>query len=219
MPAAQLLTAGLEKALNHLLSLDPAAASELGSLAGKQLRVKLQELPWPLIFAFSDRIHVLVQEDSEASPDCSLSLSLSTLQALQDPSQITRLIKDGKLDLEGDIHVAQGFSTVVKNLDIDWEEQLSKHTGDVVAHSLFSTGRRVFELVREKGEQVRKTLSEGALEEKRLAAHPIAVEHFNLSVNDLRSDTDRLEARLSNLEKRLAASQEADGDNETHSIN
>lgn len=216
MPAAQLFTAGLEGAINHLLSLDDGAAKNLVPLSGKQLKVSLRELPRPLLFAFSDRVDVLVAYNEDVKADCSLSLSLSTLQILQDPSQITNLIRQNKLDLQGDIHVAQDFSALIKQLDIDWEEHLSRYTGDVFAHTVFSTGRRLFETIRSKSDAILSTLSEGAVEEKQLAAHPIAVEHFCLEVNTLRSDADRFEARLAELERQLERSNQRSED-ENHS--
>ena len=203
MPAAQLFTGGLEKAINHLISLDPDAAENLSVLAGKRLRVTIKELPWPLVFAFSDQVDVLAAEDEghKDQADCSLRLSLATMESLQNPSLITKLIKQDKLTLDGDIHVAQGFSNLIKQLNIDWEEQLSRYTGDVLAHSVFSFGKSAMAKAKEKADALLTTLAEGALEEKKLAAHPIAVVDFCDQVQALRADTDRLEARLNALSK------------------
>ena len=133
---------------------------------------------------------------------------------MQDPSQITHLIKQDKLSLEGDIHVAQGFSNLVKQLNIDWEEQLSRYTGDVVAHSVFSFGKNAMAKAKEKADALLNTLAEGALEEKKLAAHPIAVMDFCDQVQELRADTDRLEARLNAMcKKRQGESEAAREDN------
>ena len=36
----------------------------------------------------------------------------------------------------------QAFSALLGELDIDWEEELSRYTGDVVAHTLCSGARQ-----------------------------------------------------------------------------
>lgn len=204
MSAAQLLNSAIEKLLNQLLKLDPDSSRRLKPLAGKQLRVTLNEIPWPLIFVFSEQIDLLSsqQTDENTAPvDCEISLSLESLQALQDSSQISQLIQQNKLQLEGDIHVAQHFSALLKDLHIDWEEIFSQYVGDVIAHQSFYTARTLFDQAQQKMSQFSTMFAEAVVEEKGLAAHPVAVEKFCTQVNELRSDTERLTARLARLEQ------------------
>lgn len=203
MPAAQLVSSGLERALNHLIKLDPDSRAGLVPLVDKQLEVQIEEMPWVLVFAFSQRIDVLVNSahSDRNEADCSIALSVESLQKLQDSSQLTTLIQQDKLRLEGDIHVAQDFSQFLKKIDIDWEEQLAKMTSDVFAHSAFVAGKTALEKIEKATGLIIETLSDGAIEEKKLAAHPLAVEDFCLQVSELRSSTERLDARLRQLEK------------------
>ncbi|MDN4502121.1 SCP2 sterol-binding domain-containing protein [Alteromonadaceae bacterium BrNp21-10] len=197
MPAAQLVTAALETFINSVLQLDEQSQQRLLPLAEKQLCVELQEFPWPITFVFSDRIDLLVNSDAQA--DCLMRLSVQTLPQLQDNSQLTQLIQDRKLELIGDIHVAQSFSLLLKELDIDWEEQLARYTGDVVAHQsmqLFKSAQQQFST---RMQSFGSMLSEGALQEKRIAVAALEVKAFNQQVNDLRADTARLEAHLNQL--------------------
>lgn len=205
MPAAQLATAAIELALAQVTKLSPKSEVHLMPLRGKQLQVTLDELPWPLRFHFSEQIDVLAvseQDMSLSKADCSLELSLSTLKKLQDTSQITSLIQQKALVLEGDIQVAQQFSEWVKSLDIDIEELLSRYTGDVVAHTAIRGLKDVGAKLRRHGEAIKDMLRDAALEEKPVAAHPFALEKFSRDVEALRSDAARLEARMANLEKR-----------------
>lgn len=202
MPAAQLVSAAIERIANQFLKLDPDSRQSLVPLYGKQFKVKIDEFPWPLVFAFSDRIDVLIdQNDNVSSPDCSIELSLSTLELLNDSSQITGLIQQQKLTLIGDVNVAQHFSQLMKNINIDWEEQLSKYTSDVFAHSFFSITGAIKNSVNRKLMLVGNTFKDAAMEEKPIAAHPYAVESFCEEVSDLRSDVSRLDARLTLLER------------------
>ncbi|GAC16698.1 ubiquinone biosynthesis accessory factor UbiJ [Aliiglaciecola lipolytica] len=202
MPAAQLVSSAIERVLNHLLKLDSDSASGLKKLAGKQLSVAVHELPWPLIFNFSDRVDVLVgMPDEEVKGDCHLALSIATLQKLKDTSQITRLIQNNDLVLEGDLKVAQQFSQLISELEIDWEEQLSQYTGDLVAHKAFAFGKKLVQNTQAQANRLVATLADAAIEEKRIAAPPILVVDFCDQVNELRSATDRLEAKLNRLER------------------
>ncbi|GAB3013703.1 ubiquinone biosynthesis accessory factor UbiJ [Bowmanella dokdonensis] len=199
MPAPQLMVSALELALNKLLHLDPLSGHRLQPLAGKRLRIQVRELPWPLTFAFSDQVDLLLDEDTEV--DCSMSLSLSTLKDMQDVSQIGQLIQQQRLSLHGDMHTAQSFSNLLKELDIDWEEQLSCYVGDVLAHQTLQFFRSARIDTRQRLERLRQMLSDGALQEKKLAAHPLALEDFSEQVSQLRGDAARFEARLTQLEQ------------------
>jgi len=211
MPFAQLLSAGLELGINQLLKLDPQSQLKLKKLAGKQLKVTIVELPWPLRFSFSHQVDVLAEQNIDNTQpndhaqknhaaDCEIELALETLPELQDSSKISQLIQQNKLLLDGDIHVAQGFSALIKELDIDWEEQLSHYTGDVLAHQTFASMKSVFLSAQQNMQQFSAGLSERLMQEQGLTIPATQVEEFCQQVNGLRSATQRLDARLKLLE-------------------
>ncbi|MDO6692336.1 SCP2 sterol-binding domain-containing protein [Aliiglaciecola sp. 3_MG-2023] len=207
MPAAQLVSSGIERIINQLLKLDASSVLLLQKLSNKQLSVDIHELPWIFKFSFSDQVDVLtVMPDEELLSDCHLALSLSTLQKLKDTSQITRLIQNGELVLEGDVAIAQQFSQLITELDIDWEELLSKYTGDLLAHNTFRLGKKLIHSAKAKANRLATTLGDAAIEEKRIAAPAILVVDFCDQVNELRSATDRLSAKISRLESQSTLS-------------
>lgn len=199
MPAKQLLSSVLETALNALLALDDDSVKRMQPLQEKRLTVALNELPWPITFAFSDRIDVLMEEEGQHA-DCVITLQLSTLNELRDSSQLTRLIQQGKLDLQGDIHVAQHFSTLVKALNIDWEEHLSHYAGDVAAYQISKMAKHAGSKLKQGIERFEQLLFEGAVEEKRLTPHPLEIEQHIEQTHQLRGKTGKLEARIASLE-------------------
>ena len=208
MPFAQFMTSGIELALNQLLRLDEDSQQRLKKLSGKSLQVTIKELPWPLLFSFSEQIDIraVMPSDKDLEPttetvDCLIELNLETLPKLRDSSQLTQLIQQKQLNLIGDIYVAQTFSALIKELDIDWEEQLSGYTGDVVAHQTFASMRTLFDTAKTQIEQGAIELSERLTQSDSIAVKPSEMFEFSKNVSELRSDAERLSARLALLEQ------------------
>ena len=208
MPFAQLVTSGIELAMNQLLKLDDDSQHRLKKLSGKSLQVTIKELPWPLLFTFSDQIDVrtAITADNDFEPipepvDCLIELNLETLPKLKDSSQLTQLIQQKQLNLIGDIYVAQTFSALLKDLDVDWEEQLSGYTGDVVAHQTFTSMRALFDTAKTQIEQGAIELGEYLTQSDSIAVKPSEMMGFSRGVSELRSATERLSARMTLLEK------------------
>ncbi len=203
---AQLVTSGIELAMNQLLKLDDDSQQRLKKLSGKSLQVTIKELPWPLLFSFSEQIDVgtVITSDNDSEPepvDCLIELNLETLPKLRDSSKLTQLIQKKQLNLIGDIYVAQTFSALLKDLDIDWEEHLSQYTGDVAAHQTFTSMRTLFDSAKAQIEQGSVELGERLTQSDSIAVKPIEVAEFSHSVSELRSVTERLSARISFLEQ------------------
>lgn len=199
MPAKQLVASALETALNALLSLDDYSVKRLQPLQEKRLTVILEEISWPVTFAFSDRIDVLMEQDAE-NADCVIKLQLPALNELRDSSQLTRLIQQGKLDLQGNIHVAQHFSVLIKELNIDWEEHLSHYAGDVAAYHMSKLAKQTGSKIKQGIQRFEQLLFEGAVEEKRLTPHPLEIEQHIEHIHQLRGKTGKLESRIASLE-------------------
>lgn len=208
MPLAQLVTSGVELAMNQLLKLDDDSQQRLKKLSGKSLQVTVKELPWPLLFTFSEQIDVrtVIAADhdlaSTSEPvDCLIELNLETLPKLKDSSQLTQLIQQKQLNLIGDIYVAQTFSALLKELDIDWEEQLSGYTGDVIAHQTFTSMRALFDAAKTQIQQGTSELGERLTQSDSIAVKPREMLEFSQGVSDVRGATERLFARVALLEQ------------------
>ena len=98
----------------------------------------------------------------------------------------------------------QAFSALLGELDIDWEEELSRYTGDVVAHTLCSgarpgsppCGARVVPFPASSGRV--------STEEARLALGPLEVASFNDDVEELAQQMKAIELRLARLEQQVS---------------
>ena len=209
MPTSALVTGLLETSLNKLVSLDPKGREKMVALTDCRLSVFLQSTPIQLSLFFSaNHIDVLAElQDfdaliSDLAPNhCVIKTSVDVLPLLRDSSQLTALIRQGKLAVEGELSVAQRVSELAQSIDIDWEEEFAKKTSDVFAHQTFSLAKQAVSHGAQALGRIQTMLANGALEEKPIAAHKLAVIHFNDQVATLRDDVARFEARLAKLEE------------------
>ncbi|KOO02942.1 ubiquinone biosynthesis accessory factor UbiJ [Vibrio nereis] len=200
MPFDPLVTAVVETSLNTLIKDDPELGRRLARLKGQVIQVHLKELNKTLTFVFSQQIDVLANYEGE--PDCYLSLNLAVLPELRDQSNITKLIKQDKLVLEGDIQLAQKFSQLMTDCKPDIEEWLSRATGDVVAHTLVKGAENFGQFVKAQANKHQSHLGQVLTEEWKIAPAPLEVAHFCDQVDELKSHAARVEAKLNQLLER-----------------
>ena len=121
-----------EKVLNPLVAMDPAAHHRLQRLQGKQLALQLRGVDFRLIITAQS--NGLWLNSHQEPVDCAIATELSAIEQLSDPSQLTRLIRENKLQIDGDLQVLQQFSQFFQQLRPDWQEKLSSWIGDAAAH-------------------------------------------------------------------------------------
>ena len=193
-----LLTSALETALNQYLSLDEDVSLFLTPMAGKVIAINIQPFNEMLYFCpTTDKIQLLEHYGSEV--DATISGTLSALGLMGLSSTPMRSIFSGEVKIEGDTHVAHKFQQLFDKLDIDLEEKLSQFTGDIIAHKIGKLFRTSQNWTAETIETFKLNSKEFLQEETRdLPAEPEA-DIFYHQVDKLRSDFDRLTARIEQL--------------------
>ncbi len=197
MPLAPLLTALLETTLNTLISDDPGLIRQRQRLKGKVISLHLRELQQTVTFVFSQQIDVMTGFEGQA--DCYLAFDLSILRQLREQENITQLIKQDQLQLEGDLQLAQKFAALISDCRPDIEEWLSRMIGDVLAHSLVHSVKSMAETLKRQASQSQHHLAQVLTEEWRIAPPALEIAYFCDQVDELTSHTARLEARISQL--------------------
>lgn len=195
----QLLCALAEKLLARLISMDPAARTYLAKLQGKQLAFTLQELPVTLVLtATADTI--LLNQHHETT-DCAITTDLASLRQLSDPSQLTRLIRADVLQIDGDIQVAQQFSHFLQQLHPDWEQALSRYTGDALAHKIARILQQLHQSLQLKSAELQQLTTELVQDELQLSPTPPEVQVFSEQVSQLHSRVELLCQQLSRVQR------------------
>jgi ubiquinone biosynthesis protein UbiJ len=104
----------------------------------------------------------------------------------------------------GDVEFAEAIDYVRRNLQWDYEEDLSRIIGDIAAHRVASVAKQLESWGRETALHVSRAFAEYVTYENPLIASARAVEEFNREVDTLRDDAERLEKRLELCRRRLS---------------
>jgi len=198
----QALCSAIEIAVNQALALNINGVKSLTILEQKTFTIQLTELGFPLSFSVNEH-KILVTSLTERS-DCTVNTSIKTLLELKKQQQITELIKQEKLDVQGEIKVAQQFASIAESLEIDWQSELAKHIGDIPTYKLSQFGSNLMKKFNFATQQIQADASEWLVHEKRLVVTASQINHFSQQVNSLASQTNDITERIQKLSTVIA---------------
>lgn len=182
---------------NRVLRLDPETLQRLGEMEGKVIRLDLGDAERALtIFVLPSAQGLRFAREHDGAPHVTLRGDIPVFARLARTG-----IAVGELQISGDIELGSRFRRVLENIDPDWEEPLARVLGDVVAHRVGQTVRSAFGWGRRATRDIARDTVEYFQEESRLLASRVGVEEFLKAVDSLRSDADRLQKRLEQLER------------------
>ncbi len=195
------LTATIETALERYLSLDPEVAARLAHLHGKVMEVEVRG-PDLHFYLLPTGHGIQVQGHYEGTPDACLRGAPLSLARLALSAQGRRTLFSGAVQLEGDAELGQALQNILNAVDIDWEELLARLTGDVVAHQAGNAVRGAQQWAARTRESLTLDIADYLHEETRQVPARGEVERFAAEVDTLRSDIERLAARVKRLQEK-----------------
>lgn len=196
----QFFCAVAEKAMAKIIAMDPQAASRLARLQGKQLSFRLQE--WPVTLVLTAGKQGLLFNQHDEPVDCAIQTNLASLRQLRDPSQLTRLIKADALQIDGDIQVAQQYSSFFQQLDPDWQQTLSGYIGDAAAHKVARSLEQAQRYISEKASALQQQSVELAQDELKLSPTAAEMADFSNAVSLLAARVEVLLRQLQTVQER-----------------
>jgi len=203
MDVAQLLSAAIENALNRYIRLDPDGPAAFASLEGRVIVIELSGIDVSLaIFPSADEFMLLTDFDGEADA-CLRGTPLAFAKLALAEDKRDQLFS-GEIELSGDTRLANKFSLLFSQLNIDWEELLAKGLGDIAAHKIGNGLRGFQQWLARAGHSVSLDSGEYLQEEARLSPANAELRSFIEQVDQLREGTDRLAARLKLLHNQLS---------------
>lgn len=195
MPLKPLVTGSIETAINALLWREKALKPARQRLIGKVLRVELKEFSSPLVLVFSERqVDVLGAWEGEA--DCTVITRVSVLPQLRNRQQLTALIRNNDLEVQGDLQVVQNLVSLADLAEFDPAELLAPYTGDIAAEGVSKLLRGGAKFLQHGLARQQRYVAETLTEEWRLAPGALEVAWFA-------EETAAVERELAALTKRL----------------
>jgi ubiquinone biosynthesis accessory factor UbiJ len=199
-PLRKLAGRALETALNHTLSLDPDTVQRLAAMNGRAVQLHLRGPELMLAVTVNDgRLCVgPPAEDSHlrvaATPGSLLAMALR---------RGDEGVAPGKVEIAGDADLARRLEKLASTFAPDFEEAFARSFGDVIGVPLARAIRQGLQHARETAGHLVEDGADWLREESRLAVAPGEVDDFLDGVDAVRERSERLEARLARLARRL----------------
>ena len=208
---ATILTAALASAetlINKTLAYDPSTRIALEQLSPQVLVVNITTPKCKIFVApAADGIRLLGHHEGDVTTEI-----YGTVPALISLIKSKNMnLKDSGVQITGSTTFISDLQHILKNVDIDWEEMLSKIFGDVIGHKGADLLRGKMSWAQDRAASIQRLTSEFLTEELRILPSKPELEYFYNQVDELRLGVDRAEARANQLLtrlKNLAAQQE-----------
>lgn len=188
----------LEAAINRYLALDPETGKRMAALEGRCIGLDLEGIDLQL-FVLPGEKGIRLRGETEKHADAELHGTPLAMARLGLGGNTEKTLFSGDVAITGDVETGQAFKAVLDSLDIDWEEQLSAVTGDIVAHQLGNLARGARRFLERGRDKFSRDTGEYLKEELRVLPSRIEVENFAQDIGTLRNDVDRLAARVKRL--------------------
>ncbi len=192
----------IELLINRGIGLSSTARAMAVALDGETLDVHLDGTPLRLrLTALEGQVRVSAATGESAAAATLAGSPLAMLRLLGGDPQA--LIRAGDVQMTGNTDVANQFRDLLHMARPDLEEELSKLTGDPVAHQLGNLARGIADWGTRAAESVSRSFGEYVTEERRTLPTRPEVEEFYREVDRATNDVERAEARLNVLKSRL----------------
>lgn len=190
MPTAELINASLEEAINRYLALDPVANEKMAQLHGRVILLDPAGLG-PALYLVPGPGRLQLLERYEGEPECGLRASPLALAGLFSGQEGC-----GPVEISGDEELAHRFIAILREMNINWTQQLSQYTGELVAEELVAAGQTLLDI----GQHIRNTLHQEIRawlhEDLQLLPGQEEAARFYTDVQTTREKLEQLEQRI-----------------------
>jgi ubiquinone biosynthesis protein UbiJ len=121
--------------INRALMLDEKNFKSLIKLANKKIAFDIVGLNVKIILSITKEGLIRCKPDDELV-DVTIKASVTTFLGIILSRENSRAASAGAIEISGDVELVQEFLSILKTLDIDWEELASQWIGDLPAHKL-----------------------------------------------------------------------------------
>lgn len=192
-----LLLKPFEIALNAAIRQDPETHAKLAAFDSRSLLVHISDMHQSVHIRITEQqLQLTAQHDDNAD----LSITGSALALLKLGEHPDNLFS-AEIKIHGDVQFAKQLQDILEAFDFDWEQQIARVTGDVIAQPLSHGLKQGFSWLKNSAQSLQLSTAEYLKEEAKLLPDRIQIEDYMNAVDTLTADTDRLEARIKRLIK------------------
>jgi ubiquinone biosynthesis protein UbiJ len=194
-----MITERLQAMIDRGIEGSPRARALLRELQGRRLQVVARHTPWQVnLHAVDGRL--LLSREGSAAADVQLSgTPLSLLSLLRE--EPAAVIRRGDVTLTGDAEAGQRFQELTQLLRPDLEAGLARIIGDIPAYGIGSMLRKALAWGRSSATTQADNIGEYLAHERKVLVPRAEGQQFLEDVDALRESTDRLAARITELEQ------------------
>lgn len=200
MPLNQVSAAMIQSVARKVIALDPEAANGLSSFDDKVIKIEIEDFGLCYFFSFEGGT-LTVSNDDSRPVSAAINGNLAAFMAAAANEHSVDSIFKGELHFSGEIGTAKRFQEFAQSLEIDWQEPIAIAFGDPIGHTL-TTGLQAFGgWLLNTGRSTRQDISEYLQEEIKVTPPAAEQQLFFEQVDQARSKTDRLAARIKKLKQ------------------
>ena len=180
--------------LDHLLSQNDWMQTKLIDHKNKVVVIEISSIKLILKIDEKGLLHSL-NETKEF--DCIIKLTVNDF--------INQLINknNGNISIKGDLELAHQVSQVLKRIEWDVEEDLSRYIGDIPAIQATKVLKKIVTNSQKNISNITGALLEYWQEENKILTKKRHVEIFNSEVDKIVEDTERLEAKIKKIVEKI----------------
>ena len=189
--------------INRNIAASARARALLAQVAGRSIDIRVAATPVRLRVT-AEAEGISIGSAGDAAADATIEGTPLTFARLA-TGEAMQTLRAGGAQVTGDAEIAQAFQKLFEAARPDFEEELSRVTGDVAAHRLAGLARGALAFAQRARDTLAQNVAEYLTEESRDLPVRLEVEEFLAGVDRLREATDRLEARIGAAEKSRGA--------------
>lgn len=195
----------IEQAINTALRYDPGTRSQLSSITGNILQITISDADVGIqLHIENDEIRVVLNTQDAIELDADVTLKGQGSKLIELALNQKHSLANSGVEVSGNLATLETLQTILKQLDIDWQDALAEHLHPAAADVLSSVIQKAITIGRHQINNITENTEDYLSNELRLIPHALEIESFKNDVNSLRMNTERLAAKISHLQAKLA---------------
>lgn len=197
----------LETVINRYLALDPEVLEKMAAFSGKVIKIELTGIndKAKSLYLFPGASGIQISTEYEAEADTILRGSPISIFKMGLVSNVANMLLKSEVEISGDTRLGHQFKKLFSQMDVDWSEPMAALIGEAPAYQLQQSAKDIGQWAKQTTRSVSLTLSEYLQEESRDVVTETELQMFNDSVDQLRDNVDRLQAKIKNLSSAATA--------------